>query len=388
MRKRTSRIYPDGVTECNEVYAPFADGWNYCDAIYKCDENGEVICLWKKLNDPVTYYFEIYGEENISDTIKVGAGGVHANTLYAIGRVYSSKGDIYKNVICKFDFTKRKWVYIARHQDAIEIQGADDYRIVTDIGVVRYKNINHVPYADEYFYGFDNKTYVPPKSDNTFIAKAARTYNIAVTNKGVIQSVSDNLVYYNFYGDYISILKMDVGVRAEYAMHNGEIYALLHTSSGLITRKITISGSDEFVMSKDIGNFSFESGYTDISDSTDELLVVHTIDKTNSYYDINFNLKYSTKKGEAIVKLIDGTHILRDYNCDYPTFIIGFSGKTITLSEKLDKVSHLYIEHNYISLQKNNETGEKNLYIGTHKINDDGTIEHNDTVTDIIGFEE
>ena len=49
MRKRTSRIYPDGITECNEVYAPFSDGWQYCDAIYKCDENGVMTCLWEKL---------------------------------------------------------------------------------------------------------------------------------------------------------------------------------------------------------------------------------------------------------------------------------------------------------------------------------------------------
>lgn len=49
MRKRTSRIYPDGITECNEVYALFSDGWQYCDAIYKCDENGVMTCLWEKL---------------------------------------------------------------------------------------------------------------------------------------------------------------------------------------------------------------------------------------------------------------------------------------------------------------------------------------------------
>lgn len=49
MRKRTSRIFPDGITECNEVYAPFSDGWQYCDAIYKCDENSVMTCLWEKL---------------------------------------------------------------------------------------------------------------------------------------------------------------------------------------------------------------------------------------------------------------------------------------------------------------------------------------------------
>ena len=54
MRKRTSRIYPDGITECNEVYAPFSDGWQYCDAIYKCDENGVMTCLWEKINEEWT----------------------------------------------------------------------------------------------------------------------------------------------------------------------------------------------------------------------------------------------------------------------------------------------------------------------------------------------
>ena len=49
MRKRTSRIFPDGITECNEAYAPFDDGWQYCDAIYKCDESGVMTCLWEKL---------------------------------------------------------------------------------------------------------------------------------------------------------------------------------------------------------------------------------------------------------------------------------------------------------------------------------------------------
>ena len=54
MRKRTSRIYPDGITECNEVYAPFSDGWQYCDAIYKCDENGVMTCLWETINEEWT----------------------------------------------------------------------------------------------------------------------------------------------------------------------------------------------------------------------------------------------------------------------------------------------------------------------------------------------
>ena len=49
MRKRTSRIFPDGITECNEAYAPFDDGWQYCNAIYKCDESAVMTCLWEKL---------------------------------------------------------------------------------------------------------------------------------------------------------------------------------------------------------------------------------------------------------------------------------------------------------------------------------------------------
>lgn len=54
MRQRTSQIDIDGV-KYNEVFFPFADGYGYCDAIYKCDENGVYTCLWKKIDEKIVY---------------------------------------------------------------------------------------------------------------------------------------------------------------------------------------------------------------------------------------------------------------------------------------------------------------------------------------------
>lgn len=54
MRPRTSQIDIDGV-KYNEVFFPFSDGHHYCDAIYKCDENGVYTCLWKKIDEKVVY---------------------------------------------------------------------------------------------------------------------------------------------------------------------------------------------------------------------------------------------------------------------------------------------------------------------------------------------
>lgn len=54
MRQRTSQIDIDGV-KYNEVFFPFADGYGYCDAIYKCDENGVYTCLWKKIDEKIIY---------------------------------------------------------------------------------------------------------------------------------------------------------------------------------------------------------------------------------------------------------------------------------------------------------------------------------------------
>ena len=120
MRRRSSDIYfPDengNLVYCDEVI--FEN--TYCDAIYKCDENGIMTCLWKKYIDEWDgVRLEIGGAKDYSSQPELGNSAVYNNELYALGNTYYKSGTLKdRNAVFKFSFETRRWAYIASHQGA------------------------------------------------------------------------------------------------------------------------------------------------------------------------------------------------------------------------------------------------------------------------------
>lgn len=112
MRKRTSRIFPDGKTECYEVYAPFADGWQYCDAIYKFDENSNLTCLWKKYDD-VSDYIKV-----TAYIVKVDHNTCENGKTYALVQFYRDGTAVYDYGIAYLDEENERFVVINHLEDS------------------------------------------------------------------------------------------------------------------------------------------------------------------------------------------------------------------------------------------------------------------------------
>ena len=170
MRKRTSRIYPDGITECNEVYAPFSDGWQYCDAIYKCDENGAMTCLWKKLAEET--YIGVFQSVKWYVTWK--------NKLYAFAKVYKGGTGVvaHEGDFLEYDYQTGKW-YVVKELGKTPF--CPDGLIMTDEGAFGSSGYNG------YFLDFKGNDYTLPVDDEILNFYANGTTNV-YTNKGYYDS--------------------------------------------------------------------------------------------------------------------------------------------------------------------------------------------------------
>ena len=179
MRKRTSRIYPDGITECNEVYAPFSDGWQYCDAIYKCDENGVMTCLWEKINDTFIGF------------ITNAVFSKWKNELYALADVLkitssTSSTIIVNRALFKYIPEKEGWVMISK-----EFGTSFGYSAIgaCDNGIAFFHegNYGYMSFENTKFMDFSGNLFSCPTSDIEFLSN---TYgnNYVLTNKGVFEN--------------------------------------------------------------------------------------------------------------------------------------------------------------------------------------------------------
>ena len=170
MRKRTSRIFPDGITECNEVYAQFDDGWQYCDAIYKCDEVGTMTCLWKKL--AAETYIGVFQSVKWYVTWK--------NKLYAFAKVYKGGTGVvaHEGDFLEYDYQTGKW-YVVKELGKTPF--CPDGLIMTDEGAFGSSGYKG------YFLDFKGNDYTLPVDDEILNFYANGTTNV-YTNKGYYDS--------------------------------------------------------------------------------------------------------------------------------------------------------------------------------------------------------
>lgn len=249
MRKRTTRIFPDGKTECNEVYAPFSDGWQYCDAIYKCDENGELTCLWKKL--AAETFIGVFQSVEWYVTWK--------NKLYAFAKVYKGGTGVvvHEGDFIEYDYQTGKW-YVVKELGKMPLI-EDDMRM-TEQGV-----FSHYSYVGK-FLSLTGEEYNLPTEEIEFYANAGRNVEQCVfTNKGIFHYdglysyvSNDSLIY----ADYKGSLQVMASV---YNADDGYIYSLAYpvidgTGYSEKMRMIKIELGDSAITSKVVASFDSTPG--------------------------------------------------------------------------------------------------------------------------------
>lgn len=249
MRKRTSRIYPDGITECNEVYAPFSDGWQYCDAIYKCDENGVMTCLWEKLAEET--YIGVFQSVKWYVTWK--------NKLYAFAKVYKGGTGVvaHEGDFLEYDYQTGKW-YVVKELGKMPL--IDDDMRMTEQGV-----FSHYSYVGK-FLSLTGEEYNLPTEEIEFYANAGRNVEQCVfTNKGIFHYdglcayVSNDLL---IGADYKGSLSVTASV---YNSDDGYIYSLANPIiDGLVysekMRMLKIKLGDNTITSQVIASYDSTKG--------------------------------------------------------------------------------------------------------------------------------
>ena len=249
MRKRTSRIFPDGKTECNEVYAQFDDGYQYCDAIYKCDENGELTCLWKKLAEET--YIGVFQSVKWYVTWK--------NKLYAFAKVYKGGTGVvaHEGDFLEYDYQTGKWYVV---KELGKMPRIDDDMRMTEQGV-----FSHYSYVGK-FLSLTGEEYNLPTEEIEFYANAGRNVEQCVfTNKGIF--------HYDGLHEYIS---NDILIEADYkgslnvmaSVYNaddGYIYSLAYpiidgTAYSEKMRMLRIDLGDSVITSKVIASYDSING--------------------------------------------------------------------------------------------------------------------------------
>ena len=228
MRKRTSRIYPDGITECNEVYAPFSDGWQYCDAIYKCDENGVMTCLWEKLA----------GKQLVKKPYTRISAMVYINGItYALMAIYTSSSYTTKDYyIAYYDAQNKRWIAISnltyvygRKENVYKIASSDNAILVSLLryassvytfyghkyAVVSKENLDELTFADlenGNFLGLEELVSIYPDFDGEYWIETSKKFHIGMIG----------------YSGYYKQKKADVGVASnisQYKDYNGNVLA-------------------------------------------------------------------------------------------------------------------------------------------------------------------
>ena len=396
MRKRTSRIYPDGITECNEVYAPFSDGWQYCDAIYKCDENGTMTCLWEKINDTFIGF------------ITNAVFSKWKNELYALADVLeitssTSSKIIINNALFKYVPEKEGWMMISE-----EFGTSFGYSAIgaCDNGIAFFHegNYGYMSFENTKFMDFSGNLFSCPTSDIEFLSN---TYgnNYVLTNKGVFENDGNLYEYYNTFSSEKTLIIQGSSIITKCCVHDGYIYGYRYSKEVLNRREVvraTISDGSINVVPVFYVDATYSSGHTEGSEifidcwpngraviaTTEEYGASNTVVKRN-YYDATTGEKlfsYDTKKdgkvkGLVLLAVSENKEIAFMESVGYETRVnIHKKGKiieTIPLGEafyqQLDR-SDFYM----FSLMYNKEKNKNELYYRC------GKVEEGMTVTDVM----
>lgn len=397
MRKRTSRIYPDGVTECNEVYAPFSDGWQYCDAIYKCDEVGELICLWKKYIDE--WYgirLEIGGAEDYSSEPVLGNMAVYNNELYTLGNTYYSSGNLKgrlkdRNAVFKFNFETRKWAHIASHQDAYDMTdttyGHDLQTIhASELGIGKFSFVNNRSIR---FYGYTSGLYLPPEYYKNILVNLG---GVIITNKGRLVFESNYVVHKDFDDEEINrSTEHDVRFVGNSVVFDGCVYHLSFVDEKYSLCKVRISSNGGITVTKEESFLEYKNIELESVDRV-QLLVIggnlymeamfknpNTRIRTVLYYDRYFVLKHKFVNYIIIDKVDDTFLLARVDDSKTPGYKIGLLGEEITVNEMGG--SFMTFGRERLSMHKIH--GKYEVYYGTFRLNEDGTVDYKEKVTEI-----
>lgn len=373
MRKRTSRIFPDGITECNEVYAPFSDGWQYCDAIYKCDENGVMTCLWEKL--AAEKFIGIFQSGKFFFTWK--------NKLYAIARVYwgGTGTVVHYGDYLEYDYDTGKW-YVIEELGRLPLT-EEDAR-ATEQGI-----FSHYSYVGE-FLSFTGERYELPTEEIEFYANAGRNVEQCVfTNKGIFHYdglhayVSNDLLVE---ADYKGSLNVMASV---YNADDGYIYSRAYPIIDGIgytekMRMLRIDLGDSVITSKVIASYDNkkeaypyygQSGFFTNGETIYPLGVVRTSDtKTqNVVYEKNsFVPKFTTEYNLVAVSPDEKSfafYIWKNYNYYVK---VGLSGDEILVPAKAygssmdSSLFHFVEDLNYKGTDENDK--KYDLYYFTTKL--------------------
>lgn len=397
-RKQSSKIYFQGKYH-NEIYFQ----GHYHDKMYIGNQ-----LVWEKLSNE--YYIGIAGDVDFdtlnSSFFKFGAKAVYNNELYGIGTIYKYE-DIYfkqKNAVCKFDYEKRQWIYIASHSDAYPIHITNLYPSAQDMIANKY-GVGGSSEGHYRFYGFDGKSFAPPKNTNKFVMDVGLD-EVLIANRGTIEfyytdgegeNVERGIAYKDFVGNIISKKVFDVNLyQRKLTENNGIVYMLGapdDDSGNICIYKVEI-GDDDSISYKLLSSYH---AYIPVGiypryinfyfyKICGKLYICATeykssTEKQNVYFDLNFNMVYQTGdfriatiyddimilvNNESIKKISNGNETI--INAKYPILVLQSNNRYV--------------------VKKDNDTNDYHLYCGTYEIKDDGTIENKESVTDLYGYKE
>ena len=103
--------------------------------------------------------------------------------------------------------------------------------------------------------------------------------------------------------------------------------------------------------------------------------------RTVLYYDRYFVLKHKFSNYIIIDKVDDTFLLARVDDSKLPGFKVGLLGEEITVNEMGG--SFLIHGRQRLTMHKNERSGSYDVYYGTFKLNEDGTVDYKEKVTEI-----
>lgn len=392
MRRRSSDIYfPDengNLVYCDEVI--FEN--TYCDAIYKCDENGVMTCLWKKYIDEWDgVRLEIGGAKDYSSQPVLGNMAVYNNELYAIGNTYYSSGALKdRNAVFKFSFETRRWAYIASHQDAYDMTNTTyghglQTVFASELGIGKYSVVD----KSIRFYGYTSSLYLPPEYYKNILADLGGTI---ITNKGRLVFKSNYVVHKDFDDEEINrSAEHEVNFVHNPVVIDGCVYHLSLVNEKYSLCKVRISSNGEITVIQEEASLEKKRIELESVDSV-QLVVIggnlymeamyknpNTRIRTVLYYDRYFVLKHKFVNYIIIDKVDDTFLLARVDDSKTPGYKIGLLGEEITVNEMGG--SFMTFGRERLSMHKIH--GKYEVYYGTFRLNEDGTVDYKEKVTEI-----
>lgn len=260
MRKRSTDIYfPDengNLVYCDEVI--FEN--TYCDAIYKCDENGVLTCLWEKINDTFIGF------------ITNAVFSKWKNELYALADVLeitssTSSKIIINNALFKYVPEKEGWMMISE-----EFGTSFGYSAIgaCDNGIAFFyrSKDGYMSFEKTKFMDFSGNLFSCPTSDIEFLSNTYKN-NYVLTNKGVFENDGNLYEYYNTFSSKKTLIIQGSSSITKCCVHDGYIYGYRHNAENYYKTeavRATISDSSINVVSVFSVDATYEGGYTEGSE--------------------------------------------------------------------------------------------------------------------------